>query len=135
MAIKRLTIELDDSQDVLAETASPPSLLPARANLRDTTQSTGTPQEQEDYRKQQSGQEGIARLTETVGRTPSDLVFAFINRPEFIATALTVLSFVIFITKLQQIKDFWMPLCTSAILNIIWFSLVGIRHIPWLNKR
>ena len=136
MAIRRVTVvELDDSQDVLAKTASPPSLLPVRESPQDTAQSTSTPQEQDAYRKQESGQEGIHRVTETTGRTPSDLVFAFINRPEFIATALTVLSFVIFVTKLQQLKDFWMPLGTSAILNAVWFSLVGIRHIPWFRKQ
>ena len=135
MAIRRLTIELDDSQDILTKTASPPSLLPKKENLQDGIQSTSTPQEQDSYRKQESGQEGAHRITETIGRTPSDLVFAFINRPEFIATALTVLSFLIFVTKLQQLKDFWLPLGASAILNIVWFGLVGIRQIPWFRKQ
>lgn len=135
MAIRRLTIELDDSQDIVTRTTSPASLLPKKDNLQDAIQSTGTPQEQDDYRKQESGQDDAHRAAETIGRTPSDLVFTFINRPEFIATALTSLSFVIFVTKLQQPKDFWLPLGASAILNMVWFGLVGIRRISWFRKQ
>lgn len=110
MAIKRFTFELDDSQDIVGRTASPSSLLPEKEDPQGAIQGTSTPKEQEGYLKQESGQEGAHRATETIGRTPSDLVFAFINRPEFIATALTALSFLIFSTKLQQLKDFLLPL-------------------------
>ena len=67
MAIRRLTIELDDSQDTLTKTASPPSLLPKKENIQEFIQSTSTPEEQDAYRKQESGQEGFQRVTEIIG--------------------------------------------------------------------
>lgn len=133
MAIKRITLELDDLQDIVERTASPPSLLPKKESHQGVDQSTSIPQEQDSYSKQESGKDGAHQANETIGRTPSDLVFTYINRPEFIATALTALSFIIFITKIQQLQDFLLPLGASAILNSIWFGLIVIRHLPWFK--
>ncbi len=135
MAIRRFTIELDDSQDILEKTSSPPSLLPKKEAKQDISQSTSTPQEQDDYSEHESGKADAHQAGETIGRTPSDLIFTFINRSEFIATALTILSFVIFITKIQKAEDFLLPIGASAILNIVWFGSIGIRKISWTRKR
>ena len=138
MAIKRLTIELDDSIDTAKSTAPPASLIPIKKALPEKMQNTGTPMEQDDYNKQEtpfkelySGKSSI----ETIGRTPSDLVFAFISRPEFIATGLIFLSFLIFVKRLQTLSDFWLPGTTSVIFNAVWFGIVTFRRIADRHKK
>jgi len=135
MAIKRVTIELDDAPDITRSTAPPASLV-TKKMVSSKTQSTSTPEEQEDYRAPESleKERGDARLREMIGRTPSDLVFAFINRPEFMATALTFLAFLIFVGKLQKPADFWLPGLTSVVMNAVWFGVLVIRRISRLVK-
>jgi hypothetical protein len=96
MVVKRVTIELDDLPET-GSTSTPPSLISNRKNLQARTPTTAIPEKQDDYIGQESTEKekkGI-RIPETIGRTPSDLVFAFINRPEFMATILTILAFLI----------------------------------------
>ena len=129
MAIKRVTIELDDTPDITPSTAPPASLV-TKKRVSSKTQSTSTPQEQDDYRTPESleKERGNARPLEKIGRTPSDLVFAFINRSEFMATALTFIAFLIFVGKLQKPADFWLPGLTAVLLNAVWFGVSEIRR-------
>ena len=99
---------------------------------------TTTPDQQTDYQQQEATLEkqDVAYKPGTIGRTPSDLVFAFFDKPEFMATALTFISFVIFAKKLAQFTDFSLPLLTSGVLNAIWFGIRMIRHIKkWLSTK
>jgi len=129
MAIKRVTIELDDAPDITGST-SPPSSLVTKKRVSSKIQSTSTPEEQDDYRTPESLEKelGDARPPEKIGRTPSDLVFAFINRSEFMATALTFLAFFIFVGKLKKPADFWLPGLTAVLINAVWFGVSAIRR-------
>jgi hypothetical protein len=90
-----------------------------------------TPDQQADYQRQEAtlAKYDVDYRPSTIGRTPSDLIFAFFDKPEFMATALTIVSFVIFAKKLAQFSDFTLPLLTSAVLNAVWFGIRTIRHI------
>ena len=129
MGIKRVTIELDDSPDITGST-TPPASLVTKKKVPSRIQSTSTPEEQDDYRTPESleKEQGDTRQPEKIGRTPSDLVFAFINRPEFMATALTFLAFFIFVGKLQKPADFWLPGLTAVLMNAVWFGVSAMRR-------
>jgi hypothetical protein len=133
MAVKRLTIELDDVPDAARQTSLPASLREERA-LTAASTATTTPDQQADYQQQEATLErsDVAVRRGAIGRTPSDLVFAFFDKPEFMATALTIISFIIFAKKVALFSDFKLPLLTSAVLNAIWF---GIRMIRYVRKR
>jgi len=138
MAVKRVTIELDDAADIVGSTTHPTLLVGSKNRLPNVYQQTATPDTQDDYGQPEALGENTAKvpLVETIGRTPSDLVVTFINRPEFIATALTVLAFLICVGKLQQAKDFWIPISTAAFFNGVWFSVYSVRGIiRWLRNR
>lgn len=129
MPVKRLTIQFDDVVDTEQGTTLPQSLRGDEKTLAERTVNTSTPAQQDDYEDVQADDQfdDSGPKTETIGRTPSDLVFAFINRPEFMGTILFLLSFVMFITKLEKLSDFWMPLVTGIILNSVWFGISIVR--------
>jgi hypothetical protein len=133
MAVKRVTIELDDIPDTARHTSLPSSLGGKGKTLSADRKGTGTPEQQADYQLHETiiQKEDADFRPGVIGRTPSDLVFAFFDRSEFMATMLTFLSFAIFITKLHQVFDFMLPLLFSAILNSVWF---GIRMIRYIKK-
>ena len=138
MAVKRVTIELDDATDMVGSTTYPTSLVRSKSRLPNVQQQTATPDTQDDYGQPEALDENAEKVpvVETIGRTPSDLVVTFINRPEFMATALTVLAFLICVGKLQQAKDFWIPIGTAAFFNGVWFSVFSVRGIfRWLRNR
>jgi len=126
-------IELDDAPDITRNTPLPASIVTKKI-VSSKTQGTGTPDEQDDYHIPESleKERGDAQLHGIIGRTPSDLIVAFINRPEFMATTLTFLAFLIFALKIQKLADFWLPLLTAVVINTVWF---GISAISRLFKR
>lgn len=137
MAVRRFTIELDDSPDTAKSTSPPLSLVGKEKTLPSDREKTTTPEQQEDYQLRETvQQQDPVGKTETIGRTPADLVFAFINRPEFMATTLTCLSFLIFVRNLENLTDFWQPIITAFIFNGVWFGIAAIRRIAdWLKKK
>jgi len=138
MTIKRFTIEMDDLPDTGKVTSLPAPLNGKVQTSPMELQKTSTPEQQADYQQPEipgQKQDSMVR-TETIGRTPADLVFAFINRPEFMATALTFLAIIIFVTKMKEVTDFWLPLIAATILNIVWFGILTIRRIiNWLREK
>ena len=135
MAVKHFTIELDDTPDAESRTSLPHSLI-GKERLLPLVRATETPEQQLDYQQQEQVQNEITNRPETIGRTPADLFVTFINRTEFMATALTFLSFVIFVGNLKQASDFKWPLLTSAIMNAVWFGIIGVRRlIAWLAMK
>ena len=136
MAIKRVTIELDDAPDMAKSTAPPPSLIAKKEDLSEI-KSTSTPEQRADYREPEALEkdQGGSRLSQMIGRTPSDLVFTFINRPEFMATALTFLAFLIFVGKLHNLADFWRPVIAAIIMNVVWFGVGIFRRVVNSTKK
>lgn len=137
MDVKRIIIEIDNSADIKEGTALPPSLIRKKNVLSAEMQDTGTPDQQEDYRNLEAIEkiENGERAVETIGRTPSDLVFKLINRPEFVPTVLTCISFIIFSSKLKSLTDFWLPIATSIVFNGIWLSITLLRRIASRLKK
>lgn len=130
MAIKRLTIELDDASDNKQSTSLPASLVKEK-DVSIENHPTGTPEQQNDYHTPELMDEGFhyTQLSDKIGKTPSDLVFHFINRHEFMATILTFLAFVIFAAKIQKLADLWLPVLASVIMNIVWFGVQVMRRL------
>ena len=131
MAIKRLTIELDDHPETDMRTSPPSSLMPKPETLPGHHEVTDVPDQQQAYRAADAGKEGLQESTpkELIGRTPSDLVYAFINRPEVMATTLTFLALLITVGKIEESSDWWLTFAAAVILNAVWFGVVLVR---WL---
>lgn len=129
MVLKRVTIELDDVPDSARRTSAPTSLIGKQEIVSDS-QSTSTPEQQDDYHEPETSEKDQDNVWshERIGHTPADLVIAFINQPEFVATALTALSFLLFVSKLHRPVDFWQPAIAAIILNGIWFGVKRIAH-------
>jgi len=136
MAVKRLTIELDDYPDTDRHTSPPSTLLPKEETLPVSPSKTDIPARQPDYQQAEPGVMSKSDITkEIVGRTPADLVYSFMNRPEFMATALVFLAFLISVAKLQAVLDLWIPLSIAAALNLVWFGSLGIRKLLRLRTK
>jgi len=137
MAVKRVTIQFDDSVDTEKSTFLPTSLIGREKTISEKIENTSTPAQQDDYEKIQAEDnvDDVALKTETVGRTPADLFITFINRSEFMPTVLIVVAFIVFVGKLNKLSDFWMPLVTGAIFNFVWFGISITRRIISRDKK
>jgi len=72
----------------------------------------------------------------TVGHTIADLVIEFKNDYRAMAVTLTVIAFIIFITKIDSIDSFKYPLLAALTFNFIWFGgtiLLGLSK--WIKKK
>jgi len=136
MAVKRVTIELDDVPDNMSRTSGPASLM-VKDDIVPTPQGiTDTPARQTDYEQDTRGVDtvlGLQSKRETIGRTPADLVFTFINRPEFMAVILVFLAFLISVKHVHGTSDLWLPAVISCVLNLVWFGIQGVRW--FLSKK
>jgi hypothetical protein len=136
MAVKRVTIELDDIPDSMSRTSRPASLMLKEDIVPEPQGNTDIPSRQADYQQDTRAFDSLSDFQyrkETIGRTPADLVFTFINRPEFMAVTLVFLAFLISVKRLQSMSDLWIPAVIGCVLNLIWF---GIRGVNWLlNKK
>jgi len=129
MAVKRLTIELDDITDANHPTTSPSTLMP-RQTLPMRRGETELPSRQADYQESDvSPSPETGRPAEVVGRTPADLVFAFMSRAEFMATLFVFLAFLVSVARLQKLSDLWITFSIALGLNIVWFGIIGIRTL------
>ncbi|MBC8199356.1 MAG: hypothetical protein H8E80_04830 [Desulfobacteraceae bacterium] len=137
MAVKRVTIEIDDVSDLRGSTELPSTLV-RKKNVPVSSQQTDIPDRQ-NYNHESQVAEKYPKIllgSKTIGRTPSDLVFAFINRPEFMATILTFLAFLLFIKSLKTFHDFLMPVGAAILFNIVWFSISTIRRFSnWFRSK
>jgi hypothetical protein len=130
MAIKRLTIELDDTQDAQRPTSSPSSLLPKDDVQVIRVPTTETPDRQPEYQNAGASEYTETRSSKTVvGRTLADLVSNYMNQPECMAVVFFVLAFLISVAKLQKFTDFWIPLAIGVTLNCVWFIFRGLRKL------
>lgn len=135
MAMKRLTIELDDVPDSDRRTASPSALMRHEGVFPIRQSRTDVPSRQPDYQDpdiKRSPETPYVR--EVIGRTPADLVHAFMNHPEFMATALVFLPFLIPVGKLQTLADLGIRLVISLILNVVWFGLRWLQRLVGLKR-
>lgn len=124
MAIKRVIYELDDSTDLNPTTgATIQNLSPDKDFLSNQTKSL------EAYKDSEiSKSDKIDNLKPLIGRTIPDLIVEFKNDNRLMTLLITVLSFLIFVTKLDSINNFQYPIVLSLILNFLWYT------IPFIEK-
>lgn len=120
MAIKRLTIELDDVTDRVSPTTVPESLRPKKARELKQKELTALPRE-EDTEETSLERAGAPRA-KVVGRTIADLVADFANDPRAMATILMFLPFIPFVPKLDHLADLVLPTVIGVLLNVVWFG-------------
>ena len=125
MAIKRVIYELDDSTDLSPTTgATMQKLFADKEFLTNQTKSL------EEYKDSEiSKSDKIENTKPIIGRTISDLIVEFKNDNRLMTLLITVLSFIIFVTKLDSISNFLFPIVLSLILNFLWYS------IPFLERK
>jgi hypothetical protein len=119
MAIKRVTIELDDALDVSRTTTYPTAGRAedfTEAKKQNITSAAGYADE-----------ENAASTPEpsppkpTVGRTFSDLIASSVDDARVMATLLMLIPFAIFATKIEKLSDLCIPAVVGVILNFVWF--------------
>jgi hypothetical protein len=127
MAIKRLTIELDDSSDRVRPTTVPEGLRVKEATELKQRELTSAPTEK-DTVETISPLPGAA-IPRAIGRTLADLIAEFLNDSRAMATILLFVSFIIFVPKIQKLDDLVYPIATGIILNVVWFGVSFIRRL------
>lgn len=126
MAIRRrvtkVTIdEVNDSAEIGAFTNVPASL----TGLASLELYKGTPTdipEAEDIEETDSPQDTFVSPV-TIGRTFPDLLVDFKNDTRAMATVLTFLPFIVFVTKIDSIGSLKYPIIAGVILNAVWFGV------------
>ena len=125
MAIKRYTLEIDDSPEVNSITgASIATTSPVRTPVQDQTSATEIYQ---DLDATKSDNLEPARIT--TGRTFGDILVEFKDDQRVMTILLVIVSFVIFVAKINSVENFAMPLALAFVLNIIWHG------ITWWSKK
>ena len=134
MAIKRLTIELDDSPESQKATTPPTAHQEQEFTEAKKHGLTGTPEyavAEETTLPEKSGQPPV-----TFGRTFTDLLSEFANNPRAMATALMIVPFVIFAAKIDSIESIKYPVITGAIFNAMWFGVpIVIGLFRWILRQ
>lgn len=115
--------EFDNSTGFAQSTDIPPSLKPLDSSDTDKAIPTNMPSNEiPEGTPSTSAKRGGQT---TIGRTYPDLVIEFINNQPAIATLLAILSFIIYIPKIDINNIAWLkfPAITAAILNILYFGV------------
>ena len=125
MAIKRFTIEIDDTND--SESATGKTINAPSSEKRVNKDET---KRLEEYASSEVSKNDNTEIPpHQVGRTLGDILVEFRNDSRVMVTLLYVISFIIFVAKLNSIQNFVYPLLLGSILTIIWFI------VPYLQKK
>ena len=127
MAIKRLTIEMDDSSDRGRQTTVPEGLRVKESIELKQRELTSIPSET-DAEETVSPKPGAA-LPRATGRTVADLIAEFVNDARAMATILMFAPFIIFVSKIERFDDLMYPAATGVLLNAVWFGVSLIRSL------
>lgn len=120
MPIKRIRIEIDDTEDDSSPTAMPFSLTPAKQskNKENTTEDIPKYDDEETVLAQKS----FGKTTNT-GRTYPDLISEFIHNPRAIATILIFVPFPFFVKEIKDIDSLKYPTIIGFLLNLVYFTV------------
>ena len=133
MAIKRLPIELDDSDEKVRRTDIPESLKIPRKENTTMEQATTIPDPDDTDANEHFKTPPQAITT---GRTFSDLVTEFINDSRAMVTILMIIPFLIFVAKINSIEYLKFPIVTGIIFNLVWFGVpILIKTVNYITKR
>lgn len=133
MAIKRLTIELDDIVDLKGSTTVPAALTSKQEFSLERKQPTGIAA----YEKTEETEtlNLSEKLSPTTGRTFPDLIIEFKNSPRAMATILMFVPVILFVTKVKSFVDLTYPAAVGIGLNLVWFSVPLISRLVNRLKR
>ncbi len=124
MAIKRLTIELDDSAENIGPTGVPPSLIGGKS--RALKEMVSTDVTEYDTSIEANSPQDVSTPLVTTGRTFADLIIEFMNNPRAMATMLIFVPFIIFVAKIDSVQSLKYPVLTGIVLNMVWFGVPPI---------
>jgi len=134
MAIKRLTIELDDAVDSTTSTMVPSSSGEKQKEpTQDAPDGTKIPDSTKEEAAVSPKEKSVAQPT--TGRTFADLVHDSANDYRVMATLLMALPFVIFVAKIDSVAAFKYPLLTGCILNAVWFGITLVSAAIRLMRK
>lgn len=128
--------EIDDSVDRYSNTSFPTQ--PAEHLLSDADTGTliGSPETTNEEVFDSHSSYDSRTTKPAIGRTIADLIIEFKNDHRAMAMALTVVSFIIFIPKIDSIESFKYPLLTALLFNLIWFGATAfVNFSKWLKKK
>ena len=125
MAINRVTLEIDDTPESSPNTgATLDSTSGVKAIGNNETAALGQ------YDDAEATKIDMLKLQKpTIGRTFGDILVEFRDDPRVMTVFLVILSFVIFISKLDSVSNFDRPLALGLVLNLIW------HLIPFVMKK
>lgn len=137
MAIKRLTIELDDAVDSTTSTMVPSSSGEKQKEpTQDAPDGTKIPDSTKEEAAVSPKEKSVAQPT--TGRTFPDLVHDSANDYRVMATLLMALPFPFFAAKIDSVAAFKYPVLTGCVLNAVWFGITlasaAIRSIRSMKK-
>lgn len=133
MAMRRLTIQIDDMVDQQKLTADPSIL----AQNKKTENIKESPTEVTFYEQKE---ENLSNAPDIIlanhqGKTFPDLIAGFINDPRAMGTVLFFLPFPFFVSKIDSIKSLKYPIVIGILLNLVWFMFpLIISGIEWSKK-
>lgn len=134
MAIKRVTIELDDSPEGDKSTAPPSTQKQQEFTEAKKHSLTGTPDYK--YSEETTLPNNQPTAPITTGRTFPDLISEFANNSRAMATTLIFVPFIIFVAKIDNIESLKYPVITGIILNTVWFGVPVITNLArWLFNK
>ncbi len=120
MAIRRFTIELDDSSEARSPTSVPVSLTGREPVPLKERGLTAVPEPDDSV---EADPKAVTPAPVTVGRTFPDLIREFIDQPRAMATTLFFLPFPVFVVKISNLESLLYPILTGCILNFVWFTV------------
>ena len=124
MAIKRVIYELDDSTDM-----NPTTGASIQGGSIDKDFIKNQTKVLEEYNNSETSKSDESIKNKPVfGRTVSDLVAEFKNDSRVMTLIITIISFIIFVTKLNSVENFKYPIILSIILNLLWYCIPLIER-------
>ena len=120
MAIRRLTIELDDVSDQNKQTTVPSLLGGDKEHPLQRTMPTDIPKYEEPLEESLVDQKNQT-VEQKPGKTFADLILLCINNPRAMATILTFIPFIFFVPKIDSFAALRFPLAIGILLNCVWF--------------
>ena len=134
MAIKRLTIELDDAVDSTTSTMVPSSSGEKQKEpTQDAPDGTKIPDSTKEEAAVSPKEKSVAQPT--TGRTFPDLVHDSANDYRVMATLLMALPFPFFAAKIDSVAAFKYPVLTGCILNAVWFGITLVSAAIRLMRK
>jgi len=123
MAIKRVIYELDDAKDSSPVTGATIQKISSEKKFIDNQ--TQSVEKYTDTEVPESGK--IENEKPLFGRTIPDFIVEFKNDNRLMTVLITIISFIIFVTKINSFTDFLYPIVLSVLLNLLWYSIPVIE--------